>query len=33
MDFDDKPKKEGEFPRKDDAMLNLYILTPILGKG
>lgn len=32
-DFDDKPEKEVEFPRKDDATSKLYILTPIPGKG
>lgn len=33
MDFDDKPEKEVEFPRNDDATSKLYILTPVLGKG
>jgi hypothetical protein len=33
MDFDDKPEKEVEFPRKDEATSNLYILMPIPGKG
>jgi hypothetical protein len=33
MDFNDKPEKEVEFPRKDDATSKLYILTPLLGKG
>jgi hypothetical protein len=33
MDFDDKPEKEVEFPREDDATSKLYILTPIPGKG
>jgi hypothetical protein len=33
MDFDDKPEKEVEFLRKDDATSKFYILTPIPGKG
>jgi hypothetical protein len=32
IDFDDKSKKEVEFPRKDNAT-KLYILTPLPGKG
>jgi hypothetical protein len=32
IDFDNKPKKEVEFPRKDNAT-KLYILTPLPGKG
>jgi hypothetical protein len=33
IDFDDKPKKEVEFPRNDNVTLKLYILMPLLGKG
>jgi len=29
----DKPKKEVEFLRKDDATSKLYILMPLVGKG
>jgi hypothetical protein len=33
IDFDDKPEKEVEFPRKDTATSKLFILTPLPGKG
>jgi len=33
MNFDDKFEKEVKFLRGDNAMLKLYILTPISGKG
>lgn len=33
IDFDDKPEKEVEFPRKDNATSKLFILTPLPGKG
>jgi hypothetical protein len=33
MGFGDKPEKDVEFPRKDNATSKLYILTPIPGKG
>ena len=33
IDFDDRPEKEVEFPRKDTATSKLFILTPLLGKG
>lgn len=33
IDFDDKPEKEVQFPRKDNAASKLYILTPLPGKG
>jgi hypothetical protein len=33
IDFDDKPEKEVEFPRKDNATSKFYILTPLPGKG
>jgi hypothetical protein len=33
VDFHDRVEKEVEFPRKDDSMSKLYILTPLPGKG
>jgi hypothetical protein len=33
IDFDDKPEKEVEFPRKYDETSKLYILSPVSGKG
>lgn len=33
IDCDDKPEKEVEFSRKDNATSKLYILTPLPGKG
>jgi hypothetical protein len=30
VDFDNKPAREVEFPRKDDATSKLYILTPLV---
>jgi len=33
VDFDDKPEKEAECPRKDNVTSKLFILTLLLGKG